>query len=194
MDRKKLFSEIKYALNSIDYNDEERKQIKKALKKIKLDLISYKKSIVLCRQLELENSYLKFRCKELYKDFLELSNLCKCLNIDIGLSSIIFDVHNVNPLYVLSAIFKGFYYIKNNEIYYERNGILVGDSFIITKPIYAVKEVTLQSCFYGTDTEELKYVEDAHYWSWKSMQSFKLCDYGETWALDRKDLEPLLNK
>ena len=42
MNRQKLFSEINYAMNSIDYNEQEKKEWKKAIKKVKEDLEEYK--------------------------------------------------------------------------------------------------------------------------------------------------------
>ena len=83
---------------------------------------------------------------------------------------------------------EGFYYKKDNEIYYCRNCIRVGTYFIETKPCYAVKETTLESCYYG-DVSEVKPVEDAHYWSWKTSLHVSLKDYGKTWARTREELK-----
>ena len=43
MTRPKLLSEIKYALNYINYTEEKEKQVKKAYKKLKKDLVHLKK-------------------------------------------------------------------------------------------------------------------------------------------------------
>lgn len=82
----------------------------------------------------------------------------------------------------------GFYYKKDNKIEFCRWCIRVNDKLVETLPCYAVKETTLQSCYYG-DVEELKPVEDAHYWSWKTCVSVSLKDYGKTWALTEEELK-----
>ena len=86
-------------------------------------------------------------------------------------------------------------YIYNlwNEIYYTNNAVLVGHSFVETKPVYAVKETTLESCYYG-DVSSLKEVKDAHYWDWKTCRSWHLRDYKKTWSLKKEDLEHLLKE
>ena len=82
----------------------------------------------------------------------------------------------------------GIYFKENNEIHFSSWIIRVGKSFVEVKPCYAVKETTLASCYYKSDTEELKYVKDAHYWDWKTCRNWKIKDYGKTWALTREEL------
>ena len=92
-----------------------------------------------------------------------------------------------NFLKLILAEEKGFYYKKDNEIYFCMWCIRVGFKIVETKPCYVVKETTLKSCYYG-DVEEFKEVEDAHYWDWKTCLHFHLKDYGKTWALTREEL------
>ena len=83
----------------------------------------------------------------------------------------------------------GFYCKENNEIKYKRLGvIIVGKYLIETKPVYAVKEITLNSSYYG-DVESMKKVDDAHYWDWKTCKHWEIKDYGKTWALTKEELE-----
>ena len=90
----------------------------------------------------------------------------------------------IDLLTLFKALENGIYY-KNVETYYCRNIIRVGKYFVEVKPIYAVKETTLESCFYKTDTEKLKYVNDAHYWDWKTCKKWNIKDYGKTWWLEK---------
>lgn len=65
MNRQKLFSEINYAMNSIAYNEQETKEWKKALKKVKEDLEEYK---MMKKEMELTSKvFLEF-----YDMFLDL--------------------------------------------------------------------------------------------------------------------------
>lgn len=93
-----------------------------------------------------------------------------------------------NFLRLILAEEKGFYYKKDNEVYFCRWCIRVGLQIVETKPCYAIKETTLKSCYYG-DVEEVKELEDAHYWDWKTCLNFHLKDYGKTWALTKEELE-----
>lgn len=90
----------------------------------------------------------------------------------------------IDLLTLFKALENGIYY-KNVETYYCRNIIRVGKYFVEVKPIYAVKETTLESCYYKTDTEQLKYVNDAHYWDWKTCKKWNIKDYGKTWWIDK---------
>lgn len=90
---------------------------------------------------------------------------------------------------ILFKALKNGIYFKNVQLYYCRNIIRVGNYLVEVKPIYAVKETTLESCYYNTDTEQLKYVNDAHYWDWKTCKKWNIKDYGKTWALTREELE-----
>ena len=83
----------------------------------------------------------------------------------------------------------GFYYKENNEIKYKRFGaVIVGKYLVETKPVYAVKETTLNSSYYG-DVESMKKVDNAHYWDWKTCKHWEIKDYGKTWALTKDELE-----
>lgn len=93
-----------------------------------------------------------------------------------------------NFLRLILAEEKGFYYKKDNEVYFCRWCIRVGLQIVEVKPCYAIKETTLKSCYYG-DVEEVKELEDAHYWDWKTCLNFHLRDYGKTWSLTEKELE-----
>ena len=103
--------------------------------------------------------------------------------------SIVFDIDGI---VLLKAIYDGFYYIADNEIYYKDDAVLVGHRFVETKPVYAVKEITLES-YYG-NVSSLKEVKDAHYWDWKTCRSWHLRDYKKTWSLKKEDLEYLLKE
>lgn len=92
-----------------------------------------------------------------------------------------------NFLRLILAEEEGFYYKKDNEIYFCRWCIRVGLQLVEVHPCYAVKETTLESCYYG-DVEKIKAVEDAHYWSWKTCLNVHLKDYGKTWALTKEEL------
>ena len=87
---------------------------------------------------------------------------------------------------LFKAIENGFYYIKNNEIHFCRWCIRVGNYLFEVKPCYAVKETTLQSCYYG-DVSELKQTKDAHYWDWDTSLYVDLKDYGKTWTLTKEE-------
>ena len=97
-----------------------------------------------------------------------------------------------NFLRLILAEENGFYYKKDNEIHFCDCCVRVGLFLVETRPCYAVKETTLQSCYYG-DVEEIKPVEDAHYWSWKTCLHVHLKDYGKKelggWALTKEELE-----
>lgn len=94
----------------------------------------------------------------------------------------------INFLKLVLASENGFYYKKDGEIYFCRWCVRVGLQLVEVQPCYAVKETTLQSCYYG-DVEKIKAVEDAHYWSWKTCLNVHLRDYGITWALTKEELE-----
>ena len=94
----------------------------------------------------------------------------------------------VDLVTLFKAIENGFYYIKNDEIHFCRWCIRVNYSLIEVSPCYAVKETTLQSCYYG-DVSELKQTKDAHYWDWDTSLYVKLKDYGKSWALTKEELE-----
>lgn len=95
----------------------------------------------------------------------------------------------IDLLILFKAYSFGFYSKENNEITYKRHGvIIVGKYLVETKPVYAVKETTLNSSYYG-DVESMKKVDDAHYWDWKTCKHWKIKDYGKTWALTREELE-----
>lgn len=95
---------------------------------------------------------------------------------------------DIDLLTLYNAEEYGFYYIKDDKIAFCRWCIRIGRKLIETQPCYAVKRVTLESCYYG-DVEEIEPVEDAHYFSWKSCVFVELSDYGKTWALTREELE-----
>ena len=92
-----------------------------------------------------------------------------------------------NFLKLILAEDNGFYYKKDNKIYFCRWCVRVNSQLVEVKPCCAVKETTLQSCCYG-DTEQIKAVEDAHYWSWKTCLNVHLSDYGKVWALTKEEL------
>ena len=92
-----------------------------------------------------------------------------------------------NYLKLVLASEEGFYYKKDGEILFCQWCVVVGRQLVETKPCYAVKETTLQSCYYG-DVEEIKQLNDAHYWDWKTCTNVHLSDYGKTWALTKKEL------
>ena len=94
----------------------------------------------------------------------------------------------INFLKLVLAEENGFYYKKDDKIYFCRWCVRVGLHLVETQPCYAVKETTLQSCYYG-DVEKIKAVEDAHYWSWKTCLNVHLRDYGKIWALTKEELE-----
>ena len=91
---------------------------------------------------------------------------------------------------LFKAIENGFYYIskKDKKIHFARWVVRVGKYLVETSPCYEVKEITLQSCYYG-DVEKLKKVEDAHFWDWKTSVNVKVEDYGKTWALTEEELK-----
>ena len=112
--------------------------------------------------------------KEL-KEYKSLKNIEKELGIDL--------------LILFKAYSFGFYSKENNEITYNRSGfVIVGKYLVKPKPVYAVKETTLNSSYYG-DVESMKKVDDAHYWDWKTCKHWEIKDYGKTWALTREELE-----
>ena len=95
----------------------------------------------------------------------------------------------IDLLILFKASSFGFYYKENNEIKYKRFGaVIVGKYLVETKPVYAVKETTLNSSYYG-DVESMKKVDDAHYWDWKTCKHWEIKDYGKTWALTKEELE-----
>ena len=96
--------------------------------------------------------------------------------------------NGLTALDIYLADFNGIYYKENNKIYFTNRIVHVGYSFVEVKPCYAVKETTLESCYYG-DVSPLKEVEDAHYWDWKTSRSWKFEDYKKTWAFKREELE-----
>lgn len=118
-----------------------------------------------------------------YKANVELKGLLDKL----GRLEAIEEDHGIDLITLFKATRDGFYYIKDNEIHFCRWCVRVSYSLVEVKPCYAVKETTLQSTYYG-DVEEIKPVEDAHYWSWKACISVKLKDYGVTWALTKEEL------
>lgn len=93
----------------------------------------------------------------------------------------------INFLKLILAEENGFYYKKDNEIHFCRWCVRVGLQLVETQPCYAVKETTLQSCYYG-DVEKIKAVEDAHYWDWKTCLNVHLKDYRKTWSLTKEEL------
>lgn len=93
----------------------------------------------------------------------------------------------INFLNLILAEEKGFYYKDKNEIKFCRWCVRVGFQLVEVKPCYYVKETTLESCYYG-DTEQLKEVQDTHYWSWKTSLSVHLKDFNKTWSLRKEDL------
>ena len=98
-------------------------------------------------------------------------------------------IYGVDLLILFKASSFGFYYKENNEIKYKRFGVvIVGKYLVETKPVYAVKETTLNSSYYG-DVESMKKVDDAHYWDWKTCKHWEIKDYGKTWALTKEELE-----
>ena len=100
------------------------------------------------------------------------------------------DILEIDLITLFRALEEGFYY-KNKEghIFYSGNQfIMVGKRFVKTKPCYQVKNITLDSCYYG-DVEQFTEVKDAHYWSWATHDQVDLKDYGKTWALTREELE-----
>ena len=95
----------------------------------------------------------------------------------------------IDLLILFKASSFGFYSKANNEITYKRIGVvIVGKYLVETKPVYAVKETTLNSSYYG-DVESMKKVDDAHYWDWKTCKHWEIKDYGKTWALTKEELE-----
>lgn len=94
----------------------------------------------------------------------------------------------INFLKLILAEENGFYYKKDNEIHFCRWCVRVGLRLVETQPCYAVKETTLRSCYFG-DVGEIKAVEDAHYWSWKTCLNVHLSDYGKVWALTEEELQ-----
>ena len=94
----------------------------------------------------------------------------------------------VDLVTLFKAIENGFYYTKNDEIHFCRWCIRVNYSLIEVSPCYAVKQTTLQSCYYG-DVSALKQTTDAHYWDWDTSLHVELKDYGKTWALNKEELE-----
>lgn len=109
-----------------------------------------------------------------------------CINA-LGWYEDIEDKLGIDLLTLFKALENGFYYIKNNEIHFCRWCIRVNYSLIEVSPCYAVKETTLQSCYYG-DVSELKQTKDAHYWDWDTSLYVELKDYGKTWALTKEEL------
>ena len=98
-------------------------------------------------------------------------------------------IYGVDLLILFKASSFGFYYKENNEIKYKRFGaVIVGKYLVETKPVYAVKETTLNSSYYG-DVESMKIVDDAHYWDWGTCKHWEIKDYGKTWALTKEELE-----
>ena len=88
------------------------------------------------------------------------------------------------------ALSRGIYYRDKDKIFFTGCSIIwVGKHLVQVKPCYQVKEVTLESCYFGFDTEEPKQVKDAHYWSWETSLQWQIMDYGKTWALTREELE-----
>lgn len=144
--------------------------------------------------LKLDNEILDASCEDYLKEISRLESIIADYGLNLGMYSFIVKVHKINPFILLSAIFNGFYYIYENDIRFSRHFILVGNAFVLTKPVYAVKEKTLKNCYYKSDTEELKFVDDAHYWDWKTFPNFSLSDYGKTWSLKKEDLLPLVEK
>ena len=96
--------------------------------------------------------------------------------------------NGLTALDIYLADFNGIYYKENNNIHFTKRIVRVGYAFVETKPCYAVKETTLESCYYG-DVSPLKEVESAHYWDWKTCRSWRFEDYKKTWAFKEEDLE-----
>lgn len=100
------------------------------------------------------------------------------------------DEIGIDLITLFKALRNGFYYKnKDGNIYYSAyRFIIVGTSFVKTKPCYQVKTTTLDSCYYG-DVEPFLEVEQAHYWSWTTHEHVEFKDYGKTWALTKEELE-----
>ncbi len=95
----------------------------------------------------------------------------------------------IDLITLFKAYSLGFYSKENNEITYKRYGVVIVGKYIVeTKPVYAVKETTLNSSYYG-DVESMKIVDNAYYWEWKTCKHWEIKDYGKTWALTKEELE-----
>lgn len=81
---------------------------------------------------------------------------------------------------LIRALRDGVYDMDGN---YFNNLICVGYRLVQTHACYAVKRVTLESCYTGEDTESCTPTKEGHYWSWESSPQFDLKDYGKTWRL-----------
>ena len=139
----------------------------------KLDLLKKLKQNNIDNQ-EVEDILLDIIEKEL-KEYRSLKNIEKELGIDL--------------LILFKAYSFGFYSKENNEITYKQSGfVIVGKYLVEAKPVYAVKETTLNSFYYG-DVESMKIVDNAYYWDWKTCKHWEIKDYGKTWALTREELE-----
>lgn len=82
-------------------------------------------------------------------------------------------------------IYNGFYYIKNNAIFWETNAIFIGngysDQMVKTHPVPGFPKA-------GE-------FEDAHYWDWGNKDEvWEFKDYGKTWSIDREELEKILKE
>lgn len=80
-------------------------------------------------------------------------------------------------------IYNGFYYIKNNLIFWESNAIFIGngysDQMVKTRPF---------PCYLLP--ESVEGYKDAHYWDWGNKDEvWEFKDYGKTWSIDREELE-----
>lgn len=96
---------------------------------------------------------------------------------------------DIDVVILFKALRNGFYYKKDNKIFYTRNIINVHKYLIEVKPIYSVKETTLETCYYGDSAGKEKPLMDGHYWDWKTSNTWSFEDYGKTWALTREELE-----
>ena len=125
-------------------------------------------------------------CLPMEYEQIENSNAC----VDkLGRLEDIEEELGIDLITLLKASSFGFYSKENNEITYKRSGVvIVGKYLVETKPVYAVKETTLNSSYYG-DVESMKIVDNAYYWEWKTCKHWEIKNYGKTWALTKEELE-----
>lgn len=86
----------------------------------------------------------------------------------------------------IEIITDGFYYIKDNDIYWcGNNAIYIGNGYSNSMvkthhTIFDINKVTTHK-------------EDCHYWDWKKKGDvFDFKDYGKTWSVNREDLEKVV--
>ena len=194
MTQKRFLKEIYLLINQQDFCACKKKEFNESYLELKKTLKLYDLSKDIIKEINKKNRFLE-EYKIMYeKQINALTDTINSLNSDGDYLKMIAKVYEINPIVLLKLIFNGIYYIKDNEIFYKRHVLVLPSGIIGTKPIYACKEITLESCYYGTDCEPLTEVKDGHYFDWKTFDHWSFNDYKKKWAFTKDELIPLLQQ